>query len=572
MDVKTAPELLRYACETHKKPDAFLVRRAGVWTRVSSDEYAAQVATTAAWLQRQGVARGDRVVILSESRYEWVVADMAILSIGAVSVPFYATLPAGQIAPMVVDSGASGAFVSSRVQRDKLETGGGRVGGIRWIRSFDEEGLPTSPAGDASPARAGAAASTTGARAADATPPIQPDDLATIIYTSGTTGTPKGVMLTHGNLVAEAQISLRSMTISNDDLYLSFLPLSHVFERAAGFFTMFYAGATIAYAESFERLPQNLREVHPTVILAVPRLFEKVLARARETAAGSGGFTRGIFEWAYRVAMAWGERRNARRAIPPLLALQHAIADTLVYRKIERGMGGRTRLRVSGGAPLNPEVALFYLGAALPIHEGYGLTETTAAICVNTFEMHKVGTVGPVFPGLDVRIAGDGEILVRGPVVMKGYWQKPEETAAALENGWFHTGDIGEIDADRCLRITDRKKDLLVTSGGKKVAPQPIEAALKASPRVAEALVLGDGEKYIAALILPTPGATREQIAADVERVNGSLAPFERIKRFELIPDDLTIENGLMTPSLKLKRKAVIAHHQELVARLFHGA
>ena len=561
MDVKTAPELLRYACETHKKADAFLVRRAGVWTRVSSDEFASQVAAAAAWLRAKGVARGDRLAILSESRYEWAVTDLAILTLGAVSVPFYATLPAGQIAPLVVDSGATGAFVSNREQREKLESIRAGGGGLRWIHSFDEEGLPAADAG------AGAAGVGGGA-----TPPIGPDDLATIIYTSGTTGTPKGVMLTHGNIAADVQLALQSMKISHDDLYLSFLPLSHVFERVNGFYTMLYAGATIAYAESFDRLAANLREVHPTVILAVPRLYEKVLARARETAAGSGGFTRRIFEWAYRVAMEWGERRNARRAIPPLLALQHSIASALVYKKIARGMGGRTRLRVSGGAPLNRDVALFYLGAGLPIHEGYGLTETSSAISVNTFELHRVGTVGPILNGIDVRIAEDGEILVRGPVIMKGYWQKPEETAAVLENGWFHTGDIGEIDADKCLKITDRKKDLLVTSGGKKVAPQPIEASLKASPRIAEALVLGDGQKYIAALILPAPGATREQIAEDVEHVNGSLAQFERIKRFELIPDDLTIENGLMTPSLKLKRKAVIAHHRELVARLFQGA
>jgi len=561
MDVKTAPELLRHVLETHKKPDAFLVRRAGVWTRVSTEEYASHVAAVAAWLKERGVARGDRVAILSESRYEWVVADMAILSIGAVSVPFYATLPAGQIVPLVADSGAIGAFVSNREQRDKLATAepGGTT--LRWIYAFDEDGLPAPLAGGT---RASAASS--------AATPIGPDDLATIIYTSGTTGTPKGVMLTHGNIAAEVQLSLQSMKIASDDLYLSFLPLSHVFERVSGFYTMFYAGATIAYAESFERLATNLREIHPTIILAVPRLYEKVLARARETAAGSGGFTRSIFEWAYRVAMEWGERRNAGRGIPPLLALQHAIAGALVYKKIARGMGGRTRLRVSGGAPLNRDVGLFYLGAGLPIHEGYGLTETSSAISVNTFEMHRVGTVGPILNGLEVRIAEDGEILVRGPVIMKGYWQKPEDTSAVLENGWFHTGDIGEIDADKCLRITDRKKDLLVTSGGKKVAPQPIEAALKSSPRIAEALVVGDGQKYIAALILPAPGATREEIAEDVERVNGSLAQFERIKRFELIPDDMTIENGLMTPSLKLKRKAVIAHHRELVARLFQGA
>lgn len=560
MDVKTAPELLRYVLETHKKPDAFLVRRAGVWTRVSTEEYAAHVAAAAAWLKERGVGRGDRVVILSESRYEWVVADMAILSIGAVSVPFYATLPAGQITPLVADSGAIGAFVSDRGQRDKLITAESATT-LRWIYSFDEDGLPAPLAG-----------ATRASAASSAATSIAPDDVATIIYTSGTTGTPKGVMLTHGNIAAEVQLSLQSMKIASDDLYLSFLPLSHVFERVSGFYTMFYAGAAIAYAESFDRLATNLREVHPTVILAVPRLYEKVLSRARETAAGSGGFTRAIFEWAYGIAMEWGERRNAGRAIPPVLALQHAIAGALVYKKIARGMGGRTRLRVSGGAPLNRDVALFYLGAGLAIHEGYGLTETSSAISVNTFEIHRVGTVGPILRGVDVRIAEDGEVLVRGPIVMKGYWQKPEETAAVLQDGWFQTGDIGEIDADKCLRITDRKKDLLVTSGGKKVAPQPIEAALKSSPRIAEALVVGDGQKYIAALILPAPGATREQIAEDVERVNGSLAQFERIKRFELIPDNLTIENGLMTPSLKLKRKAVIAHHRELVARLFQGA
>ena len=562
MDVRTVPELLRYACETHKKPNAFLVRRAGVWTPVSSDEFSKHVASAMAWLKAHGTMRGDRVAILSESRYEWAVVDLAILTLGAVSVPFYATLPSGQIAPLIADSGTIGAFASSREQRDKMESIRAGGGTLRWIHTFDEEGLPGS---DAEVQAAGAAT-------ADLSAMIGPDDLATIIYTSGTTGTPKGVMLTHGNIAAEVQIVLQSMKISRDDLYLSFLPLSHVFERISGLYTMLYAGATIAYAESFDRLAQNLREVHPTVILAVPRLYEKVLARARETATGSGHLTRSIFEWAYGVAMKVGELQNARKRIPPLLSLQHKIASALVYKKIARGMGGRARLRVSGGAPLNRDVALFYMGAGLPIHEGYGLTETSSAISVNTFDVHRVGTVGPILRDLEVRIAEDGEILVRGPIVMKGYWQKPEDTAAVLQDGWFRTGDIGEIDADKCLRITDRKKDLLVTSGGKKVAPQPIEAALKSSPRIAEALVVGDGERYIAALILPAPGATREQIAEDVERVNGSLAQFEQIKRFELIPDDMTIENGLMTPSLKLKRKAVIEHHQKLVARLFQAA
>jgi len=562
MDVRTVPELLRYACETHKKPNAFLVRRAGVWTPISSDDFEKQVAAAAAWMKAHGVMRGDRVAILSESRYEWAVVDLAILTLGAVSVPFYATLPTGQIAPLIADSGAIGAFASNREQRDKLESIRAGGGTLRWIHIFDDEGLPST----------GAEVAAASTATAELSAMIGPDDLATIIYTSGTTGTPKGVMLTHGNIASEVQLVLQSMKLSRDDLYLSFLPLSHVFERISGLYTMLFSGATIAYAESFDRLAQNLREVHPTVILAVPRLYEKVMARARETAAGSGGITRSIFEWAYRVAMQWGERRNDGKPIPPLLSMQHRIANALVYKKIARGMGGRTRLRVSGGAPLNRDVALFYMGAGLPIHEGYGLTETSSAISVNTFEVHKVGTVGPILKDLEVRIAEDGEILVRGPIVMKGYWEKPEDTAAVLQDGWFHTGDIGEIDADKCLRITDRKKDLLVTSGGKKVAPQPIEAALKASPRIAEALVVGDRQKYIAALILPAAGATREQIAEDVERVNGSLAQFERIRRFELIPDDMTIENGLMTPSLKLKRKAVLEHHRTLVARLFQAA
>ena len=558
MDVQTIPDLLRHARETHRKPNAFLVRRAGVWVPVSIETYAAQAASAGAWLRAQGVRPGDRVAILSESRYEWVVADMAIVSMGAVSVPFYPTLPAGQIAPLVADSGIVGAFVSSNEQEEKLKLvqseRAGASEALRFVWNFDASGLPEAPAG------------------AGDVPLPRPDDLATIIYTSGTTGTPKGVMLTHSNIVSEVVISLTTWKLNQDDIYLSFLPLSHVLERASGFFTMLYAGVTIAYAESFDKLPRDLREVRPTVLIAVPRLYEKVIARAVETAAGAGQFTRSIFQNAYRVAVEVGRLKNEGKAVPPWTILERAIGFALVYGKIARGLGGRTRLRVSGGAPLNRDVALFYRGAGLAVHEGYGLTETSSAISVNTSERQRVGTVGPLFPGIEVRTAEDGELLVRGPVVMKGYWQKPEDTREALDGGWLHTGDIGALDADGFLRITDRKKDLLVTSVGKKVAPQPIEAALKASPRITEALVLGDGQKFVAALIVPAPGATREAIAEDVDRVNGTLAQFERIKRFELIPDDMTVEKGLMTPSLKLKRKAVVEHHREAVEKLFRGA
>ncbi|HEX7078909.1 MAG TPA: long-chain fatty acid--CoA ligase [Candidatus Eisenbacteria bacterium] len=565
MDVKTTPDLLSYARETHRKADAFLVKRAGQWVPISIEAFQGDVERAAGWLRGQGIGRGDRVLLLSESRYEWAVTDLAILSLAAISVPIYPTLPVSQIAPLVRDSGAVAAFVSSQGQREKIEAVQGAGHPLRWIWMFDRDGLPAQEGGGA-----GGAGGAGAARGAADGP--GPDDVATIIYTSGTTGAPKGVMLTHANFVAEVKAATKAMQLREDDVYLSFLPLSHVLERCSGFYTMLWAGVTIAYAESFDRLPYNLREVRPTVILAVPRLYEKVLSRAHETAAGAGRFTRSIFSWAYRVAVEWGRLADERKPVPPWLSLQRAAASTLVYRKIARGMGGRTRIRVSGGAPLNREVGLFYLGAGLPIFEGYGLTETSSAISVNTFERHRVSTVGPLFDGVEARIEPDGEIVVRGPTVMKGYWQKPAETAEALQDGWFHTGDIGEIDAEGLLRITDRKKDLLVTSVGKKVAPQPIEEALKASPRIAEALVVGDGQKYVAALIVPAAGATREAIAEDVERVNGPLAPFEKIKRFELIPNDLTIENGFMTPSLKLKRKAVLDHHRQLVERLFHGA
>ncbi len=554
MDERTVPALLRHARETHRKSNAFLVRRGEAWVPISIETFATQAAAAGGWLRAQGIQPGDRVAILSESRYEWAVADMAIVSMGAISVPLYPTLPAGQIAPLLADAGVVGAFVSDTSQQEKL---GVVRTALRFVWNFDAAGLPG------------------GAEPPDSTPrgpEPRGDDVATIIYTSGTTGVPKGVMLTHSNIASETVLSLRAMAVGPEDTYLSFLPLSHVFERCAGFYTMLYAGVTIAYAESLDGLARDMREVHPTVILAVPRMYEKVLARATETAASGGPLKKAVFDWAYRVAVQCGTMANEGRAIPLLLSLEHALAGALVYKKIAAGLGGRSKLRVSGGAPLLREVGLFFRGAGLPIYEGFGHTETSAAISVNTYTRHRVGTVGPLLEEVEVRMAPDGEVLVRGPMVMKGYWQKPKETAEALQDGWLHTGDIGAFDNDGYLLITDRKKDLLVTSGGKKVAPQPIEAALKASPRIQEALVLGDGQKYVAALIVAAPGASREAIAEDVERVNGTLAQFERIKRFELIPDDISVEKGLMTPSLKLKRKAVVEHHRDVVERLFKGA
>ena len=555
MDVRTIPDLLRHACEVQKKPDAFLVKHEGRWTPVSIDSFADQVRARAADLVGRGVVRGDRVAILSENRIEWAIADQAMLSIGAVCVPIYATLPADHVGPLLADSGAVGAFVSSEAQRAKVESVRAEAPGLKWVVSFDVDGA----AGDGP-----------SATPRSATPPGA-DDLATIIYTSGTTGVPKGVMLTHGNLVSNAIASLTALDLGPHDVHLSFLPLNHIFERTAGYNVMIYAGATIAYAESIERAAANLVEVRPTILLAVPRFYEKLIDRVMEVAKAAGFPRDALAFWGRDVAVKWAAVKLEGRGVPPGIALQHALANVLVYPALRRRLGGRIRYCFSGGAALPRETGLFFYGVGMPIMEGYGLTETSPVIAVNTAKHYKLGTVGRPVPGVEVRIAEDGEILVRGPSVMKGYWSRPEETAAALEGGWFHTGDIGEIDADGFLRITDRKKDLIVTSGGKKIAPQPIQNALKKSPRILEAIVVGDGRKYATALIVAANGATREAIAADVDGVNKTLASYETIKRFELIPNDLTVENGSLSQKLEVKRRVISDRYRDLIERMYHG-
>ena len=578
MDIHTIPELLQAALQRNQKRDAFLVRRNGRWEPVAMATVLARADAIRAALRERGIAAGDRVAILSESRLEWALADMAILTLGAVTVPIYPTLPANQVAPLLADAGCVAAFVSNRDQKIKLETGRAVTPELRWIWCFDEEPLPgPGTVGPRAAADGGGAATATGASAAaDATPTadttIGPDTLASIIYTSGTTGTPKGVMLTHGNLAAQACLSLRAMSVTNHDSYLSFLPLSHVLERCSGLYTMLLAGSTVAYAESPDRMAVNLTEVRPTILLAVTRFYEKLLEKAVQVSEAMGFPRANLSRWGRSVAMKWADLKDTHQTVPPSLRVQHALAGFLVYARLKGRLGGRVRLRVSGGAALHRETALFFYGAGMPIFEGYGLTETASAISVNRFNSFRIGTVGPVFDGLQIKIASDSEVLVRGPVVMKGYWNRPKETAEALLDGWLHTGDIGVVDPDGHLRITDRKKDLIATSGGKKVAPQLIEDALRSSPKIQEAVVLGEGHKFIAALIVPSNGATRDEVAAEVDRVNAGLAQFERVKRFELIPDDLSVENGALTPSLKVKRRVVADRHQDLIARLFAGA
>ncbi len=378
-------------------------------------------------------------------------------------------------------------------------------------------------------------------------------------------------MLTHRNLVSNAVGALTMFDLGPTDVHLSFLPLNHIFERTAGYNIMLYAGATIAYAESIEKAAANLVEVRPTLLLAVPRFFEKLIERIFEVAK-SAGFPRDVMAfWGRDVAIAWAAAKCAGRTPSPWVRVQHAIANAVVYPELRKRLGGRIRFCFSGGAPLPREAGLFFYGVGMPIVEGYGLSETSPIIAMNTEKHYRLGTVGQVIPGLEVKIAEDGEILVKGPSVMKGYWNKPAETAEAIENGWFHTGDIGELDSEGYLKITDRKKDLLVTSGGKKVAPQPIQNALKKSPRILEAIVVGEGRKYVSALIVPADGATREAIQADVEAVNKELASYETIKRFELIPNDLTVENGALSQKMEVKRKVASERYRDVIERMYAG-
>jgi long-chain acyl-CoA synthetase len=409
----------------------------------------------------------------------------------------------------------------------------------------------------------------------------EPADLATLIYTSGTTGPPKGVMLTHRNFCTNVIDSLKVLHIGPEDTCLSAAPLSHSFERMAGHYTMLHAGTTINYAESVEKIPDGLKEISPTIMIFVPRLYEKVYARVLEKAMSGGALKRRIFFWARAKAEKWADLQLAHQPIPKGLAMQKAIADKLVFSKLRASTGGKIRFFVSGAAPLNAEIAKFFFAAGLPIVEGYGLTETTPVISANPLESIGIGTVGPPIPNVEVKIADDGEILAKGPNIMKGYYKKPEATAEAIDaNGWFHTGDIGEFDEKGYIKITDRKKDLIVTAGGKKVAPQPIEGMLKTNKFVLNVVMVGNKRKFPSLLIVPDIDVVKAwaeernisytdtssllaqpDVAAKIEReVMGSLrdlASFEMPKKITLLEEDFTIEAGELTPTLKVKRSVV---------------
>jgi long-chain acyl-CoA synthetase len=531
-----------------------------------------------------GVAAGDRVVIMSESRPEWLLADFAILTRGAVTVPVYSTLTAQQARYIVQDAGARVAIVSTREQLEKLQSVRHQLPSLEAIVAFD---APETTA--ASVMRLDEVIARGHARMMgewgiarefrDRAREIRPEQLATIIYTSGTTGEPKGVMLSHRNLISNLVAGHSVNPVDHEDVSLSFLPLSHSFERLVSYIYLAH-GVTIVFAESIDSVGRDLAVVRPTVMTGVPRVYEKFMARILDRGNALPQPRRTLFHWGVKVAAAKARAELAGRKTGAMLGLEVRLADRLVFSKIRDSVGGRLRCLVSGSAPLPTNVAEFFYGIGLPITEGYGLTETSPILTANSMNALRLGTVGPAIPGVEIRIAGDGEILARGPNVMMGYYNKPEETADVLRDGWFHTGDVGTIDGDGYLRITDRKKDLLVTSGGKKVAPQPIEAVLKQSPLVAEAILLGDRRRFVSVLIVPDfaalerrlkdlgrPPAERDVLVARedvralydeiVQALNHELSQFERIKKVVILPREFTIESGELTPTMKVKRKAV---------------
>jgi long-chain acyl-CoA synthetase len=579
------------------RPAVFKYKRNGRWVDTTIPEFRDSVRWLATALRHAGVKAGDRVAILSENRPEWAISDFAILANQAVTVPVYPTLLGWQIEYILNDAGACAVICSTGEQLQKLGEVRGHCPAVHTILVCDApEALPNGVMTFAQAVDSGRRNDndTERARFDELRRGAKPDDLATLVYTSGTTGNPKGAMLTHGNIASNVDATLQVLPIGRGVTALSILPLSHILERTADY-ALLAQGATIAYAENVNKVADNLREIRPQVFAAVPRLFEKMRARVLDNVATQPAAKQKIFKWALGIAEQRLPYRIERKSLPAGLAFKSALADKLVFSKIKERLGGRVEFVLSGGAPLSAELAAFFVGAGIEILEGYGLTETSPVIAVNRPDKRRLGTVGPLIPGVEVKIAPDGEILSRGPHIMKGYWNNPEATAQAIDaEGWFHTGDIGEIDSDGFLKITDRKKDIIINAYGKNIAPQPLEALLKSSPYVGTPVLIGDRRKYLAALIVPNfeklerdataMGVTfdnHEQLVADervrqifqneIDRFNVNLDRQEKIRRFALLPRDFTIENDEITPSLKVKRKVIDTKYKNIIDELYTG-
>jgi long-chain acyl-CoA synthetase len=587
----TLCHLFLYSCRRFQKPDRMMVKADGAWKPISTEEFETSVRRLSLGFQDLGLKPGDRVALLSENRPEWVMADFATLCSGGVTVPIYTSLLPDQVRYIIEDSGAKIVVCSDRDLLGKVEAVRTALPSVEHVVLI--EGDPPARAlafSDVMDRGSRLEKASPGAfeRAAEA---VRPGDLASIIYTSGTTGLPKGVMLSHANFTSNVDSLTEFLDFREDDTVLSFLPLSHVLERTAAFLWV-HNGPAIAYAESIEAVASNMLEVRPTLIVSVPRLFEKIYARVMDQVLAGSRLKRAIFVWALATGKKYAAKVIAHEPIPWNLAFRRGLARKLVFSKITARTGGRMRYFICGGAALSKDITEFFHALGLIVLPGYGLTETAPVLTANHPTASRFGTVGKPIPRVEIGIAGDGEILARGPNVMMGYYKNEADTREVMKDGWFHTGDIGRLDADGFLTITDRKKDIIVTSGGKNVAPQPIESLIQSSPFIGSAVVVGSSRKFISALIVPDfekledharsqgiPFADRADLCRrpevvrflldEVNRVTPELAPYERVKKIAILDRDFDIGLGEVTPTLKVKRNIVEQKYADLIDALY---
>jgi long-chain acyl-CoA synthetase len=597
----TINEMFQTTVANHGAKVALRYKKDKTFHDISYDDLADRVATLCAGLIALGIEKGDRVALLSENRPEWAVTDLAVLALGGVVVPLYPTLPAPQIAYIVRNSGAKALIVSDKKQLAKavearkefpalsslivMDDAPGRDESVLTFDSVRERGA-AEPLADAAYAARWKAAT--------------PDDVASLVYTSGTTGDPKGAMLTHGNFFADIEGSRKhygnsDSPVTCDDTFLSFLPMCHAYERTTGYYLPIRVGATVGYCEGVRTLMDDMAQVRPTLMVCVPRVYEAMQERIQDTVAKAPEKRQKLFRDAIARGEEYAAAKISGKSPGPILSLKHIIFDKLVYGKLRERFGGRFRFFVSGGAALSTETARFFLAIGIPISEGYGMTEASPVMSTNPVSRTKVGTVGTVITGGEFKIAEDGEILYRGANVMKGYWQNPVATAEVIDAaGWLHTGDIGALDGDGYLKITDRKKDILVLANGKNVAPQPIEQTVKQSPYISEIVLIGDRQSIVTALVLPNKSKlgdwakeqglafnsdaellalpeVRKKIKAEIDARSGALADFERIKKFTLLDAAFSVESGEMTPTLKIKRKVVLQKYAREIAEMRGG-
>lgn len=589
--VETLSQLFLNTIKSYPKDDLLLFKKEGKYVPISTEEFADRVKCFSLGLRDLGLEAGDKLIVLSNNRPEWVISDMANLCLGGITVPIYTSLIPEQIKYIIDDSDAKIVVVSDQGQWQKIEAIKSELTKVTsYITCLSEapEGVLTF------------AQVLERGRKMDKQNPglfekmaleVKPDAVASIIYTSGTTGPPKGVMLTHSNIFSNVKTCSSLLPFKDTDTVLSFLPLSHILERM-GMFVYLYNGMSIGFAESMDTLGENLLEVRPHIMVNVPRVLEKIYAKIIDNVQASSSLKRKIFFWAVKVGKKYGRKKILNQPISKLLQFKRNLANKLVFSKVYAKTGGRVRFFLCGGAPLSKDIGEFFYAIGLTVMEGYGLTETSPVISANTFENLKFGTVGKPIPGVEVRIDEDGEILTKGPNVMNGYYKREAASREAFEGGWFHTGDIGHFDEEGFLVITDRKKDIIVTSGGKNVAPQPIEGILNLNPYISNALVIGDRRKFISALVVPDFEKLEEYakqnnisfedhcdlvkkeeivrfIQEQVDRSASNLASYEKVKKIALLDKEFEIEKGEITPTLKVKRNIVEEKHKGIINALY---